>query len=65
MTVAVIGLGSMGLGAACSLVRAGFSTMGFDLRREITEKFVSEGGTAVESSAEAARFADVIFYFRC
>ena len=63
MSVAVIGLGSMGLGAACSLVRAGFSTMGFDLRREIAERFATEGGIVAESSADAARFADVIFIF--
>ena len=63
MKVAVIGLGSMGLGAACSLVRAGFSTMGFDLRREITETLASEGGIIAESSADVARFADVIFIF--
>lgn len=63
MSVAVIGLGSMGLGAACSLVRAGFSTLGFDLRHEVSGRFATEGGIVAESSAGAVRFADVIFVF--
>ena len=34
MTAGVIGLGSMGMGAAVSLVRAGITTLGLDLREE-------------------------------
>lgn len=62
-TVAVIGLGSMGFGAACSLARAGFLTRGYDLRQQTLDKFEKNGGIAVSSPAEAAVSADVIFIF--
>ena len=62
-TVAVIGLGSMGFGAACSLTRAGFSTRGYDLSQRILSRFEDQGGIAVSSPAEAAEAAEVIFLF--
>jgi putative dehydrogenase len=39
MKVGVIGLGSMGLGVARSLLRAGFEVHAFDVRREVVEAF--------------------------
>ncbi|MGD1923395.1 MAG: L-threonate dehydrogenase [Paracoccaceae bacterium] len=62
ITASVIGLGSMGWGAAVSLVRAEIPTQGVDIRAEVLEKFAAEGGTPCASPAEAAQ-ADVIFVF--
>lgn len=45
LTAGVIGLGSMGLGAALSLARAGPPTLGLDLRAEAMEALASAGGT--------------------
>jgi 3-hydroxyisobutyrate dehydrogenase-like beta-hydroxyacid dehydrogenase len=44
--IAVIGLGSMGLGMARSVLRAGHVTHGFDVRAEVTAQFVAEGGAS-------------------
>jgi L-threonate 2-dehydrogenase len=44
--VAVFGLGSMGYGIATSILRAGFTTYGFDVTPERVESFVSEGGAS-------------------
>ena len=42
--VGVIGLGSMGLGMALSLKRAGFDVTGCDVTPEAVSRLVSEGG---------------------
>ncbi|MBW4021552.1 MAG: NAD-binding protein [Proteobacteria bacterium] len=57
---AVIGLGSMGLGMARSLLRAGFSVAGFDVSNEAVARFVAAGGSAAKTPAEAAQGADVV-----
>ena len=44
--VAVFGLGSMGIGMARSLVRAGHSVWGFDIRDQVAEEFAKETGNA-------------------
>lgn len=59
----VVGLGSMGFGAAASLVRAGFETRGVDLRPEVVQRFVEAGGIGAASPAEGACGADVVFTF--
>jgi 3-hydroxyisobutyrate dehydrogenase len=59
-TVAVIGLGAMGLGMAQSLRRAGFHVRACDVRAEVAQKFAEEGGTACATPAEAAAAADII-----
>ncbi len=61
--VAVIGLGTMGYGAATSLVRAGFSVAGFDVRAEVRDRFAAAGGVAAASPAEAAHGAEALFIF--
>lgn len=61
--VAVIGLGSMGWGAALSLIRAGFETRGVELRDDVVRRFRAEKGVACSSPAEAADGADVVFIF--
>ena len=58
--VGVIGLGSMGMGVACTLARKGFETHAFDVRPEALKAFVNEGGVGHGSPAEVGRAADVI-----
>jgi putative dehydrogenase len=50
-SVGVIGLGSMGLGVARSLVRAGFETHAFDVRQQAVSAFAAEGGHAADTPA--------------
>ncbi|MXP62921.1 NAD(P)-dependent oxidoreductase [Roseomonas sp. M0104] len=50
MRVGVIGLGSMGMGAARSLLRAGLEVTGCDPRPAAREEFIAAGGRAVASA---------------
>jgi catechol 2,3-dioxygenase-like lactoylglutathione lyase family enzyme len=61
--VCVIGLGSMGFGAAVSLLRAGFDVRGVDVRPEALERFTEAGGRAMSSPAEGAQECGVVFVF--
>ena len=63
LTAGVIGLGSMGLGAALSLARAGLPTLGLDLRAEAMEALASAGGTPCRDPAGLAARADVVFVY--
>jgi 3-hydroxyisobutyrate dehydrogenase len=58
--IAVIGLGSMGLGMATSLVRAGFAVSGYDVVAANAERLVAAGGIATATVAEAADGADAV-----
>ncbi len=49
MKLAVIGLGSMGMGAAQSLLRAGHDVTGCEMRAEARDAFIAAGGRAVAS----------------
>ncbi|MFL5253073.1 MAG: L-threonate dehydrogenase [Rhodopila sp.] len=49
MKVGVIGLGTMGMGAALNLLKKGHAVTGCELRPEGQAAFAAEGGTAVES----------------
>jgi putative dehydrogenase len=62
-TACVIGLGSMGYGAATSLLRSGFGVRGVDVREEVLRRFESEGGTACRTPAEGVQDADAVFVF--
>jgi 3-hydroxyisobutyrate dehydrogenase len=55
---AVIGLGSMGLGIAQSLLRAGRIVSGYDPDPAALAKFADLGGVSASDTAEAARDAD-------
>ncbi|EAP95422.1 L-threonate dehydrogenase [Vibrio splendidus] len=55
-SVGVIGLGSMGMGAAKSCVRAGLDVYGFDLNAQALEELGSFGAKAVATNA--VEFAD-------
>ena len=49
MHTLVIGLGSMGFGAAISCLRNGIQTSGYDLNPEVLTNFQSEGGQSITS----------------
>ncbi|WP_334054158.1 L-threonate dehydrogenase [Pasteurella multocida] len=51
ISVAVIGLGAMGMGAAQSCIRAGLTTYGADLNPLALEKLKAEGAKSVSQSA--------------
>lgn len=57
---AVIGLGSMGLGMAQSLLRQGFAVTGFDVSEAATGRLASAGGSIAASPAEAAQGAEAV-----
>ncbi|HWP19732.1 MAG TPA: L-threonate dehydrogenase [Burkholderiaceae bacterium] len=59
-TLGVIGLGSMGLGAALSAHRKGVPTWGCDARAEAREAFAKEGGRVATTPAELAAQCDVV-----
>jgi 3-hydroxyisobutyrate dehydrogenase-like beta-hydroxyacid dehydrogenase len=63
MTPGVIGLGSMGFGAAASLVRAGFATHGYDVVPAARDRFADAGGILVDSPADLAAACDLIAVF--
>lgn len=60
LKVCVVGLGSMGMGVATSLLRAGFETTGCDVSDDAMARFVDAGGRAIGDPAEAAKGADVV-----
>ncbi|WP_280153804.1 L-threonate dehydrogenase [Piscinibacter sp. XHJ-5] len=59
-TLGVVGLGSMGMGAAVSALRRGVDTWGLDTREEARRGFESEGGRAAVSTAELGAHCDVV-----
>ena len=56
----VIGLGSMGLGMAQSLVKRGIRVAGFDINPAAVAKLVDAGGSGAPSVADVAKGADVL-----
>ena len=58
--IAVIGLGSMGLGMANSLLRAGHTVTGCDISQDAKARLVASGGRAVDNPAEAAAGAAIV-----
>ncbi len=58
--VAVVGLGSMGLGMALSLIRAGLAVRGFDPAPAAMARFAEAGGQTARNPAEAARRAAAV-----
>lgn len=58
--VAVIGLGSMGLGMAKAGLRAGLAVSGYDVALGQREALGAEGGRVAESAADAAEGADIL-----
>lgn len=60
LTLGVIGLGSMGMGAALSALRKGVPTWGCDPRPEARAAFTQAGGQAVAHASELAAHCDVV-----
>lgn len=58
--ICVLGLGSMGLGMAASLVKRGFAVTGYDPNPAALKRFAEAGGQGAASPAEAARDATVV-----
>ena len=63
LATSVIGLGSMGWGAALSLLRAGIMVHGVDIRPDVLEKLAASGGVGHATAASAAAQSDVILVF--
>jgi 3-hydroxyisobutyrate dehydrogenase len=59
-TLGVVGLGSMGMGAASSALRAGVPTWGCDTRPTAREQFAQLGGRAVATPRELAPHCQVV-----
>jgi 3-hydroxyisobutyrate dehydrogenase len=59
-TLGVVGLGSMGMGAAASALRAGVATWGCDNRAQAREQFEQLGGSAVATPRELAPHCQVV-----
>ena len=60
LSAGVIGLGSMGLGMAQSMVKRGIGVTGFDINPTAIAKLSEAGGSAAKNVAEVARGADVL-----
>jgi L-threonate 2-dehydrogenase len=60
LRIGVVGLGSMGLGMAGSLLRAGFKVAGCDVDPKAVQAFGAAGGQAAASPAQVAYHADIV-----
>jgi putative dehydrogenase len=60
LAAGVIGLGSMGLGMAQSMVKRGIKVSGFDINSAATAKLAEAGGSGASSLAGVAKGADVL-----
>jgi 3-hydroxyisobutyrate dehydrogenase len=60
MRVGVIGLGSMGMGMAASLVKAGYAVAGSDVRAAAVDDLVTAGGHAAANPGAAAEGAGLV-----
>ena len=63
MKVGVIGLGTMGQGAALSLVKAGHETWGCDLREAPRAELAAAGGHVVASAADMPQGLEALILF--
>ena len=60
LAAGVIGLGSMGLGMAQSMVKRGIKVAGFDINSAAIAKLADAGGSGAASVADVAKNADVL-----
>ena len=60
LAAGVIGLGSMGLGMAQSMVKRGIRVAGYDINAAAVAKLVEAGGGGAASVADAAKNVDVL-----
>jgi putative dehydrogenase len=59
-SVGVIGLGSMGLGVARSLLKQGFQVHAYDVRPQVVKAFAREGGIAAANPGAVGANASVV-----
>jgi 3-hydroxyisobutyrate dehydrogenase len=59
-SVGVIGLGSMGLGVARTLVKKGFQVHGYDVRQPVVKAFAKQGGFGAANPAEVGANSSVV-----
>jgi L-threonate 2-dehydrogenase len=59
-SVGVIGLGSMGLGVARTLLSKGFAVNAYDVRPEVVKSFAREGGRACATPADVGARSSVV-----
>lgn len=59
----VIGLGSMGMGAALSALRAGLPVIGLDLRPEALATLTAAGGQAATNAADLGARSEVVLVY--
>ncbi len=60
LAAGVIGLGSMGMGMAQSMVKRGIKVAGFDINAAAVAKLAEAGGSGASSVADVAKVADVL-----
>jgi len=60
ISIGVVGLGAMGKGMASSLRRAGYKIYVTDVRKEVADEFVKDGGIACVSPAEIAKHCEIL-----
>ena len=60
VVAAVIGLGSMGLGMAQSMKRAGLDVVGYDITPAAVDRFIADGGRGASTPAAAAKDLSLI-----
>ncbi len=63
MKIGVIGLGSMGMGAALNLVASGHEVCGCELREAGRDELIAAGGTAVASAGALPRGLEAVIVF--
>jgi 3-hydroxyisobutyrate dehydrogenase len=61
MKVGFIGLGTMGLGMALNLRKAGYDLVVYDVRKESAQPLIAAGATWADSVGALGRVADVVF----
>ena len=59
-TVAILGLGTMGMGMAKNLLKAGFTVHAYNRTRAKAAALATEGAHIHETPADAARNADIV-----
>jgi putative dehydrogenase len=59
-SLGIVGLGSMGFGAALTALRKGVPTIGLDTRAEARDRFVAEGGSATDSLSSLGAKCDAV-----
>ncbi|MFK7868649.1 MAG: NAD(P)-dependent oxidoreductase [Roseobacter sp.] len=60
-TTGIIGIGDMGSGLACNLIKHGFKVTGHDLRQDRMQDFMDRGGIAASSTSEVGQISNAVF----